>query len=132
MLKYYYSSKIEPSGSDVNDGIGEVGDLLSQLAKHGVPVDRIDVADLSERERADAYLDAVAVSVLKKYRIRQVFGSRRLSGTSFGKQVPALIVRYLVSESPEQVYPHQKSEEYVPIATFLRAYLDQIQAKKVA
>ncbi|HCL24858.1 MAG TPA: hypothetical protein DHW65_00730 [Dehalococcoidia bacterium] len=109
-----------------------MGDLLSQLAKHGVPVDRIDVADLSERERADAYLDAVAVSVLKKYRIRQVFGSRRLSGTSFGKQVPALIVRYLVSESPEQVYPHQKSEEYVPIATFLRAYLDQIQAKKTA
>ncbi len=126
MLKYYFSSDDEPFESPTNDGIGSVSGLLEGLNEHGVPVDQIDVAKLTERERADAYLDAVGVSVLKKYKIRQVFGSRRLSGTLFGKQVPALILRNLETGHPEAVYPHQEPGECATIAVFLRAYVNQL------
>ncbi len=36
------------------------------------------------------YIEAIAPSVLKKYRVRQVFGSR--AGWPFGREVPALVV----------------------------------------
>ena len=89
-------------------------------------MDRIDVAELTEKGRADAYFDAVRASVLKKYKIRQVFGSKRISGTFFGKQVPALILGNLASGHPEGVYPHQEPGEIASIAVFLRAYIDQM------
>ena len=126
MLKYFFSSDVEPFESPTNDGLEDVSGLLDQLREQGVPIDQIDVAQLTEKERTKAYFDAVGVSVLKKYKIRQVFGSRRLSGTSFGKHVPALIVRNLGSDFPEEVFPHQESGEVVPIAVFLRAYLDEL------
>ena len=126
MLKYYFSSDDEPFETPTNDGLEGVSALLDTLHEQGVPVDQIDVAKLTERERADAYLDAVKVSVLKKYKIRQVFGSRRLSGTLFGKQVPALILGNLASGHPEAVYPHQEPGEVMPIAVFLRAYIEQL------
>ena len=126
MLKYYFSSEYEPSETPTNDGIESVSGLLDQLHTQGVPVDRIDVAELTEKGRADAYMDAVRASVLNKYKIRQVFGSKRISGTFFGKQVPALILRNIETEHPEEVYPHQEPGEFALIAVFLRAYIDQL------
>ena len=126
MLKYYFSSGDEPFETPTNDGIGSVSGLLDQLQEQGVPVDQVDVSGLTEKGRADAYLDAVRASVLKKYKIRQVFGSKRLSGTFFGKQVPALILGNLASGHPEGVYPHQEPGEVASIAVFLRAYIDQL------
>ena len=126
MSKYYFSSEDEPFATPTNDGVGNVSELLDRLNEQGVPVDQIDVARLTEKERANAYLDAIQVSVYKKYKIRQVFGSRRLSGTFFGKQVPALILRNLATGHPEAVYPHQEPGEVAPIAVFLRAYIDQL------
>ena len=126
MLKYYFCSNDDPFVTPTNDGIGSVSGLLDQLHEEGVPVDLVDVAELTERGRADAYLDAVRSSVLKKYKIRQVFGSKRMSGTFFGKQVPALILRNLASGHPEGVYPHQEPGEVASIAVFLRAYIDQL------
>ncbi len=38
------------------------------------------------------YIEAIAPSVLKKYRVRQVYGSRRRAGWPFGREVPALAV----------------------------------------
>ena len=38
------------------------------------------------------YIEAIAPSVLKKYRVRQVFGSRQRAGWPFGREVPALVV----------------------------------------
>ena len=70
MLKYYFCSNDDPFVTLTNDGIGSVSGLLDQLHEQGVPVDLVDVAELTERGRADAYLDAVRASVLKKYKIR--------------------------------------------------------------
>ena len=127
MLRYFFSSEIDPLSSPENEGLKDVTPLLEQLDKLGVPVEQVDVAGLSEKDRAAAYSDAVGVSVIKKYKIRQVFGSRRLSGTAFGKHVPALIVRSLESGSPEEVYPRQESGEVVPIVAYLRAYHAALQ-----
>ena len=63
MLKYYFSSEDEPSETPTNGGIESVSGLLDQLHTQGVPVDRIDVAELTEKGRADAYMDAVRASV---------------------------------------------------------------------
>ena len=126
MLKYYFSSEDEPFKTPTNDGIESVSGMLGRLHEQGVPVDRINVAELTEKGRADAYMDAVRASVLKKYKIRQVFGSKRISGTFFGKQVPALILGNLASGHPEGVYPHQEPGEIASIAVFLRAYIDQM------
>ncbi|MDE0721256.1 MAG: hypothetical protein OSB75_11990 [Dehalococcoidia bacterium] len=106
--------------------------MLEELDKLGVPVELVDVAGLTEKERTDAYLDAVGVSVIKKYRIRQVFGSRRIIGTSFGKNVPALILKNLETGKPEEVYPRQEPGRVVPIAAFLRAYLGELSKHKLA
>ena len=54
MLKYYFSSDDEPFESSTNDGLESVSGLLEGLNDQGVPVDQIDVAKLTDRERADA------------------------------------------------------------------------------
>ena len=132
MLKFYYSTGTDPSLIPTNEGVADVTRLLEELDMPGVPVEMVDVAELTEKERTDAYLDAVGVSVIKKYRIRQVFGSRRISGTSFGKNVPALIIRNLEAGKPEEVYPRQEPGRIVPIAAFLRAYLGELSKHKLA
>jgi hypothetical protein len=131
MLKFYYSTGTDPSLIPTNEGVADVTKLLEELGMLGVPVEMVDVAELTEKERTDAYLDAVGVSVIKKYRIRQVFGSRRISGTSFGKNVPALIIRNLENGKPEEVYPKQEPGRIVPIAAFLRAYLGELSKHKL-
>jgi len=131
MLKFYYSTGTDPSLIPTNEGVADVTKLLEELGMLGVPVEMVDVAELTEKERTDAYLDAVGVSVIKKYRIRQVFGSRRISGTSFGKNVPALIIRNLENGKPEEVYPKQETGRIVPIAAFLRAYLGELSKHKL-
>ena len=132
MLKYYFSTEVDPLMTPTNEGVAEVKKLLEKLDKFGVPVELIDVAGLTEKDRTDAYSDAVGVSVIKKYRIRQVFGSRRISGTSFGKGVPALIIRNLETGKPEEVYPRQEPGRAVPIAAFLRAYVEELSKHKMA
>ena len=132
MLKYYFSTEVDPSMTPTNEGVTEVKKLLENLDKFGVPVELIDVAGLTEKDRTDAYLDAVGVAVIKKYRIRQVFGSRRISGTSYGKGVPALIIRNLETGKPEEVYPRQEPGRVVPIAALLRAYVGELSKHKMA
>ena len=132
MLKYYFSTEVKPTFAPTNEGVAEVTKMLGQLKKLGVPVELINVDSLTETERADAYQDAVRVSVVRKYRIRQVFGSRRISGTSFGNHVPALIIRNMETGTPEEVYPRQEPGRVVPIAAFLRAYLGELSKHKMA
>jgi len=71
------------------------------------------------------YFDAVGPSVLKKYRIRQVFGSRRNSGWLFGKGVPALIVVDPGKQYPEDVYPRKEGGQIVTINDFLKSLLGE-------
>jgi hypothetical protein len=47
-------------------------------------------------------------SVIKKFGIRRVFGSRRRSGWLFGREVPALLVYEEEGEDPVDVYPHDE------------------------
>jgi len=132
MLKFYYPTETDPSLIPTNEGVADVTKLLEELDQLGVPVKLVHDAGLTLKERTDAYLDAVGVSVIKKYRIRQVFGSRRIIGTSFGKNVPALTLRNLETGKPEEVYPRQEPGRVVPIAAFLRAYLGELSKHKPA
>ena len=70
MLKFYYPTETDPSLISTNEGVADVTKLLEELDKLGVPVELVHVAGLTKEERTDAYLDAVGVSVIKKYRIR--------------------------------------------------------------
>ena len=66
MLKFYYSTGTDPSLIPTNEGVADVTKLLEELGMLGVPVEMVDVAELTEKERTDAYLNAVGVSVIKK------------------------------------------------------------------
>jgi hypothetical protein len=66
MLKFYYSTGTDPSFIPTNEGVADVTKLLEELDMLGVPVEMVDVAELTEKERTDAYLNAVGVSVIKK------------------------------------------------------------------
>lgn len=80
----------------------------------------IDTSKLTEADRMRGYFDAVGPSVLKKYKIRQVFGSRPNSGWLFGKTVPALIVIDPEKRFPEDVFPHKETGRVVTIREFLQ------------
>lgn len=128
-LRYYYSSTDEPLDSPVNEGIGEVSDLLTDAKGERLHCERIDTSKLSEEDRMRAYFDAVGPSVLKKYKIRQVFGSRRNSGWLFGKGVPALIVMDSSNQYPEDVYPRNEVGRIVTVSEFLKDILRQPQQR---
>ena len=53
MLKYYFSTEVDPSMTPTNEGVTEVKKLLENLDKFGVPVELIDVAGLTEKDRTE-------------------------------------------------------------------------------
>lgn len=87
----YYNSLEDPFPDTRNEGFAEALRLATQLEAKGICT-VVDTSEMSPEELLEGYSQAVAASVLKKYRIRQVFGSKRHSGAFFGKQVPALLV----------------------------------------
>ena len=121
-LKLYYSSEVEPSYSSANEEFDKVLELLEKMERKGVTCERIDTRQLTDEQIAEAYIRSViGPTQLKKYRVRQVFGSARRSGWLFGKQVPALVV-YSASESqfPEDVFPHAIGGHIVTIQEYLK------------
>jgi hypothetical protein len=120
-FKLYYSSAIKPSDSPANKGFGEVPEILEKTGEKGVTCDRIDTSQLTDEQIAESYIHSViGPTQLKKYKVRQVFGSARHSGWLFGKQVPALVV-YASSGSqlPEDVFPHSIGGHIVTIREYL-------------
>lgn len=106
-IKYYYSSVIEPFNDDRNGGIKDVPELLTQIENKGVKCQKIDTSQLTDEQIYDAYVKSVVgPTQLKKYKVRQVFGSARHSGWLFGRRVPALVVYTVSSKVPEDVFPH--------------------------
>ena len=106
-LKYYYSSVIDPLNDDRNAGIKDVPKLITQIENKGVKCQRIDTSQLPDEQIYDAYVKSVVgPTQLKKYKVRQVFGSARHSGWLFGRGVPALVVYTVNSRVPEDVFPH--------------------------
>ncbi len=125
-LKLYYSTKIEALDTLANEGFGEVLELLKRIEDKGVKCDRIDTSRLSDEEVFEAYMRSViGPTQLKKYKVRQVFGSARHSGWLFGKQVPALVVYGSSTQVPEDVFPHATGARVVTI----RQYLEKLTSE---
>ena len=119
--KLYYSTEIEPSYSPVNEGFDRVQELLEKMEGKGLMCERIDTSRLTDEQIAESYIRSViGPTQLKKYRVRQVFGSARHSGWLFGKQVPALVVyKSSSSQFTEDVVPHTTGGHVVTIREYL-------------
>jgi hypothetical protein len=88
----------------------------------------IDTSQLTAEQIGEAYIHSVVgPTQLKKYRVRQIFGSARHSGWLFGKQVPALVVYSSGSHVPEDVYPHDELGHTLTIKEYLKTLLAQFQ-----
>lgn len=119
LLILYYSSGHKPIENPANRGFNEVEELWKKLPEN-INKEKIDTKDMDEEELGNIYSKAWYPSVFtKKYKIRQVFGSRKKSGCFFAKGVPALFV-YEDIEYPIDVYPHEeKGGKIVTIKEFL-------------
>jgi hypothetical protein len=127
-LRLYHSSEEQPlSGHPPNEGYDKVEQLLELVAEKGILYETMDTNRLSEEEIQAAYIDACMPSVYKKFKLRQVFGSRRRSGWLFGKGVPALVVYSPESQFAEDVYPHEERGRIVTIKEYLEKLLTQLQ-----
>jgi hypothetical protein len=127
-FKLYYSTTIAPFDDPRNDGFRDVFGLLKQLEKRNIKCQVIDTSQLTAEQAGEAYIHSVVgPTQLKKYRVRQIFGSARHSGWLFGKQVPALVVYSSGSQVPEDVYPHDELGHTVTIKEYLEMLLAQLQ-----
>lgn len=106
-------------GLPCNAGIEEALKGIEDLRRHGVKVRIVDTAQISTDELQTAYMGIITPSVMKKYPIRQIFGSRRQSGFMFGRGVPALVVYGPSSTVQEDVFPHEESGRIVTINEIL-------------
>lgn len=96
---------------------------LDALRAAGHDYELIDGEALTGQERSDLYGQAFGALAHAggRYRIRQVFGSRRHGGGDhFGFGVAALLV--FEDGEPVDIYPHQVGHDYETI----RAYLDAL------
>jgi len=99
---------------------------LDALRAGGHDYELIDGDALSDQERSDLYWQAFGAlaRVGNRYRIRQVFGSRRHGGGDhLGSGVAALLV--FEDGEPVDVYPHQVGNGYKTIRAALNDYLEQ-------
>lgn len=110
-----------------NEGFerGAILTRLSELSARGHTFEVVDSEKLTPEERAGLYTNEGYAAVARagnRYRIRQVFGSRRNSGAErFGTDVPALVT--FEGGQAVAVHPHQAADSYVTI----RAYLDSVE-----
>ena len=127
-IRLYYSTTIEPFDDPRNDGFGDVFGLLKELEARGIKWEATDTSQLTAEQIGEAYIHSVVgPTQLKKYRVRQIFGSARHSGWLFGKQVPALVVYSPGSRVPEDVYPHEELGHIVTIKEYLKTLAARLQ-----
>jgi hypothetical protein len=126
-IKLYYraGNKLDARASK-DFQLEEIRAMLEQLATRGVRFEIVETSSLSEGALMEAYLEAVMPAVLRKYRVRQVFGSQRHPGRLFGKEVPALVV--YENHVPTDVYPHEEGGRIVTIREFLESMLQTERA----
>ncbi len=115
----YYDSGVEP----FRGALDEIFDLLGKCKEKGIKYRIIDTKDAGEPEVYDVYQTACLPSILKKYAIRKVFGTKRNSGIFFAKEVPALLVYDEYQVLPVDTYPHEKGKRDVEIVDFLKNLL---------
>lgn len=125
-LKLYYSTAVKPFDSPANEGFDEVWEVLEKMESKGVTCERIDTSRLTDEEIFEAYMRSViGPTQLKKYKVRQVFGSARHSGWLFGKEVPALVVYSSSTQIPEDVFPHAAGGHIVTIRQYLEKLIGE-------
>jgi len=92
--------------------------LIEELRSNGLAIDIVDIVAMSSDELHRLYFRSIAPAVIKKYRVRQVFGSRRRPATLFGRQVPALVA-FGPAGYAEDLFPHEQAGVVVTIHDFL-------------
>lgn len=116
----------EPAAGVIDDPANEgfelssILDLLHRTETCGHSIAVVAVETLSAEERHSLYFDAVAATQRAgaRYRIREVFGSRRRGGGPFfGSGIPALLAEE--EGSTVDVYPHQDARTTVTIRNYL-------------
>jgi hypothetical protein len=119
-MKYrlYYAPAAVLRELPCNAGIDAALARAEELRRRGVAVELVDTSTMEPGELQGRYIEAIIPSVLKKYRVRQVFGSRRRAGWLFGRGVPALAV-VGPSGAVEDIYPHDRAGKVVTISDFL-------------
>lgn len=120
-LEFYYSSvefKLFEQYGDVN----RILQLIKEVENAGIPCRIVDTKDMTDDERSNVYLTSCVPAVKNKYPIRQVFGSKKYSGTFFGTKVPALLI-YGGGRYPEHVFPHKEKGQLVTIEMFLETLI---------
>lgn len=125
-LKLYRSSSRPPDDVPTNKGYKNVTNLLRLLSHKGVESETFDTDTLPTDDLLTAYNDAVIPSVRRKFGIRRVFGSRRKSGSFFGREVPALLVYEDEGEVPVDVYPHELGQGKIRT---IESYLYDLQTE---
>jgi hypothetical protein len=116
------SSSAEPWDTPANAGFDHaaITTRLGELRARGLECEFIDVEALSDEQRSDLYAQALTAVARagNRYRIRQVFGSRRDGGgRHLGSGVPALLV--FEDGRPTDIYPHQVGDGYETICAYL-------------
>ena len=124
MFKYYYSSTEEPFKGPKNEGLQEVESTLNQLSKKNRLL-KVDTSHWNHDQRFSIYGDAIVVAVMKKSKVRKVFGTNRHPGTNFGKEVPALVL-YNEDDYAIDVYPRMEDGEIITI----KQYLDSLEIQR--
>jgi len=123
-LKLYFDSTRNILSVPANRGFSEVLEILRKLKKEKkVIFDIVDTKKFSKENLWDVYSQAMIPSVFKKFKVRQIFGSRRRSASFFAREVPALLVFEKTENQPEDVYPHEEMGRIITIKDFLERLL---------
>jgi len=114
-FELYYDPTNEILETEENKDFKEALELLKKLKEEGkIEIEFIDTSKLSDEKRMEAYFKATAVAVIRKYKIRKVFGSRIKSGVFFGKEVPALLVYKEKEGLLQDIYPREERGKLLP------------------
>ena len=79
---------------------------------------KVNTSQWDHDQRFSAYGDAIVVAVMKKSKVRKVFGTNRYPGINFGKEVPALVI-YDENDCAVDVYPRMENGEVITIKQYL-------------
>ena len=132
-LKLVCHSRTQPLASPDNEGLdlAEIRDIFRRLEPLGVLWEIVDTMTMSEEQLENLYIEATLPTARTKYRVRQVFGSKRHAGFLFGRGVPALLVYEPGRPHPADVYPHRRGARTVTIRAFLQDLLKTLEKAPV-
>lgn len=128
-LKLICHSHTRPLASPANGGfdLRQIRGIFRRLESLGVPWEIVDTMTTSGEELTNLYIEATLPTARRKYRVRQVFGTKRHAGCLFGRGVPALLVYEHGKPYPVDVYPHRRGTRTATIRAYLEDLLTTLQ-----